>query len=133
MSLSKTNIAALSPILLSVMRIVLGLMILEHGTTKHLNFPEHPMNAVTVASASGIAGLFELVLGVFLILGFMTRPAAFLMSGIAALAYWTVYAPKGFFPIVNGGESAVVYTFVFLYLAAAGAGPWSIDAKRGKA
>jgi putative oxidoreductase len=76
---------------------------------------------------SGAAGLIELVCGALLVIGLLTRPAAFLLSGMTAVAYFWAHAPRGFFPILNAGELAVLYCFVFLYLAAAGAGPWSVD------
>lgn len=123
-------LARFEPQFHAMARIMIGLMLLEHGTVKHLDFPEHGMNAVTLTSLSGIAGLLELVLGACLVLGLFTRVAAFLLSGVAACAYWIVYAKNGFFPIVNGGEAAVVYSFALLWLAGAGAGPWSIDALR---
>jgi putative oxidoreductase len=78
----------------------------------------------------GIAGFFELVGGILLVLGLFTRPAAFVLSGMTAVAYFMVHAPQNFFPILNKGELAVLYCFVFLYIAAAGPGPWSIDASR---
>jgi len=83
-------------------------------------------------SMPGYAGVIELVCGILLVLGLFTRPAAFLASGMTAVAYFLVHAPQGFFPILNKGELAVLYCFVFLYLAAAGAGPWSVDALRRK-
>ena len=76
---------------------------------------------------SGAAGLFELVCGALVVIGLFTRPAAFLLSGVTAVAYFYAHAPGGFYPILNGGELAVLYCFVFLYLAAAGGGPWSVD------
>ena len=76
---------------------------------------------------SGVAGLFELVCGALVVIGLLTRPAAFLLSGVMAVAYFYAHAPGGFYPILNGGELAVLYCFIFLYLAAAGAGPWSLD------
>jgi putative oxidoreductase len=113
--------------LLSVLRIVAGLLVLQHGTTKYLNFPVGPMNNASIQSMSGAAGLFELVCGALVVIGLFTRPAAFLLSGMTAVAYFFAHAPRGFFPILNAGELAALYCFVFLYLAAAGAGPWSLD------
>jgi putative oxidoreductase len=86
----------------------------------------------TLNSMPGYAGFIELACGILLVLGLFTRPAAFLASGMTAVAYFYAHAPQGFFPILNRGELAVLYCFVFLYLAAAGAGPWSIDAQRQK-
>jgi putative oxidoreductase len=79
----------------------------------------------------GAAGLIELVGGVLLVIGLFTRLTAFVVSGMLAVAYFTVHAPQGFFPILNGGELAALYCFVFLYLAGAGGGPWSVDRMRG--
>jgi putative oxidoreductase len=116
-----------APQLLSVLRIMSGLLVLQHGTTKYLNFPVSQMNNASPMTMSGAAGLFELVCGALLVLGLFTRPAAFLLSGMTAVAYFYAHAPRGFFPLLNAGELAVLYCFAFLYLAAAGAGPWSID------
>ena len=113
--------------LLSVLRIMSGLLLLQHGTTKYLNFPVGPMNNASPMTMSGAAGILELVGGVLLIIGLFTRPVAFILSGMTAVAYFYAHAPRGFFPILNGGELAALYCFVFLYLAAAGGGPWSAD------
>ena len=112
---------------LSVLRIMSGLLILQHGVTKYLNFPVSRFNNTSIQSMSGVAGVFELVCGALVVIGLLTRPAAFLLSGAMAVAYFYSHAPGGFYPILNGGELAVLYCFVFLYLAAAGAGPWSLD------
>lgn len=122
-----------APRLLSVLRFASGLLLLQHGTAKLLAIPAIPMFAnLSIASLPGIAGILELVGGVLLIVGLFTRPTAFILSGMTAAAYFIAHAPKGFFPILNGGELAALYCFVFLYLAAAGPGPWSIDAARKK-
>ena len=113
--------------LLSILRIMSGLLILEHGTAKYLNFPVGPMNNASPATMSGAAGILELIGGFLLVIGLFTRPVAFILSGMAAVAYFYVHAPRGFFPILNTGELAAVYCFLFLYLAAAGGGPWSIE------
>jgi putative oxidoreductase len=113
--------------LLSVLRIMSGLLLLQHGTTKYLNFPVGPMNNASPMTMSGAAGILELVGGVLLIIGLFTRPVAFILSGMTAVAYFYAHAHRGFFPILNAGELAVLYCFVFLYLAAAGGGPWSAD------
>ena len=117
----------LAPQLLSVLRIMLGLLLLEHGTGKYLSFPIGPMNNASPQTMGGAAGLFELIGGALLILGLFTRPVAFILSGMTAVAYFYAHAPKTFFPILNGGELAIVYCFVLLYLAAAGGGAWSVD------
>jgi putative oxidoreductase len=125
--------ATWSPRLLSILRIMAGLLLLQHGTAKLLKFPVvQSMANVNLTSLPGIAGILELVGGVLLILGLFTRPTAFVLSGLTAVAYFIAHAPRGFFPILNGGELAVLYSFAFLYLAAAGPGPWSLDAQRGR-
>lgn len=125
--------AAWAPRLLSILRIMSGLLLLQHGTAKLLKFPTVPSMAnVNLSSMSGIGGFFELIGGVLLILGLFTRPVAFILSGMTAVAYFYAHAPRGFYPILNGGELAALYCFAFLYLAAAGPGPWSLDAARRK-
>ncbi len=117
-----------TPYLLSILRIVAALIFMEHGTSKLLAFPEGPMNP-PLMSLPGIAGVLEMVGGAFLALGLFSRPVAFLLSGEMAFAYFIAHAPKSFFPVLNGGDAAILYCFVFLYIAAAGPGPWSLDAK----
>jgi putative oxidoreductase len=104
-----------------------GLLLLQHGTTKYLNFPVGPMNNASPMTMSGVAGLFELVGGPLLVFGLFTRPVAFILSGMTAVAYFYAHAPRGFFPLLNTGELAALYCLVFLYLAAAGGGAWSVD------
>lgn len=120
------------PQLLSVLRIMSAALLLQHGTTKHLNFPAGPMNDAAILSMSGIAGLFELIGGALLLVGLFTRPVAFVLSGLMAAAYFISHMPQGFFPILNGGELAALYCFVFLFLAASGGGAWSLDRAMGK-
>ncbi|EAU39987.1 hypothetical protein FP2506_02060 [Fulvimarina pelagi HTCC2506] len=115
------------PQLLGLLRIMSAALFLQHGTTKHLNFPVSPMNDTPFTSLGGIAGLFELVGGALLLVGLFTRPVAFVLSGLMAAAYFIAHAPQGFFPILNGGELAALYCFVFLYLASSGGGAWSVD------
>lgn len=116
-----------TPQMLSVLRIMSGLLFLQHGTIKYLNIPVGPMNNASPMNMSGAAGIIELVGGVLLVVGLFTRPAAFIASGMCAVAYFYAHAGRSFYPILNGGELAVLYTFVFLYLAAAGGGPLSLD------
>jgi putative oxidoreductase len=115
--------------LLSVLRIVTGLLFLEHGTAKLLHFPPTEMFAQSpsVGSMAWIAGVLELVGGALITIGLGTRIVAFILSGEMAVAYWMVHAPQSPFPLVNQGEGAILYCFVFLYLAAAGGGAWSAD------
>jgi putative oxidoreductase len=122
----KPFLARFEPVLLSVLRIITGFLIIQHGTQKWLLFPSGTTRA-SVESLSGVAGLLELVGGALIIVGLFTRPVAFVLSGLCAFAYFIAHAPQGFWPILNKGELAVLYCFVFLYLAAAGGGPWSLD------
>jgi len=118
-----------APQALSVLRIITGLMIIQHGMGKLIGFPVVPAYAkVQAFSLIGAAGFIELIGGALLILGLLTRPAAFILSGEMAFAYFIGHAPKGFFPLINNGTLAIMYCFTCLYLATAGAGPWSVDA-----
>jgi len=117
-----------SPSLLSVLRIMAGLAFLEHGTGKLLNFPVLPGIADMMPHGLLVfTGAMELVGGALIVVGFLTRPAAFVLAGFMAAAYFMAHFPMGFFPANNHGEAALLYCFVFLYIAAAGAGPWSVD------
>jgi putative oxidoreductase len=123
------TMVAWAPRALSIFRIITGLMIIEHGMAKIIGFPAVPAFAnLQPFSLVGAAGFIELIGGALLILGLLTQPAAFILAGEMAVAYFMVHAPKGFFPLVNGGTLAIAYCFACLYLAAAGAGPWSLDA-----
>jgi putative oxidoreductase len=123
-----------SPQLLSVLRIITALLFFAHGSAKFFGFPQVEMFAnVSLASPGGIAGILELVGGALLIIGLFSRLAAFILAGLMAVAYFMAHAPQNFHPILNGGELAIMFCFVFLYIAAAGPGPWSVDASRGKA
>jgi putative oxidoreductase len=122
-------LAKWQPIALSVLRIYAGLSIIEHGCVKILGFPTGaPYGLATAGTLAWTGGLIELIGGALIILGLFTRPVAFVMAGFTAVAYFMVHAPQSFFPIVNKGELAAVYCFVFLYLIFAGAGPLSLDA-----
>jgi putative oxidoreductase len=120
-------LATWSPRALSVLRIIVGLLFLEHGTSKYLSLPVSPMTGVAPTSLSGINGMIEIVGGVLIVLGLFTRPIAFILAGDMAVAYFIAHAPRGFFPLLNAGELATIYCFVFLYLAVAGGGEWSVD------
>jgi putative oxidoreductase len=116
---------------LSIVRIYTGLSLLQHGTGKVLGFPAVSAFAnVQLGSLAGVGGLIELIGGLLFTIGLFTRPVAFILSGFTAVAYFMVHAPRNFFPVINGGELAAVYCFIFLYFAFAGAGPWSVDALR---
>lgn len=122
-------LAPFSPQLLSILRIMTGLLFLAHGTAKLLGFPHMPMfDDTQLLSIRGISGMLELVGGILIVLGLFTRPVAFILSGEMAFAYFIGHAPRDFFPIRNEGDAAILYCFVFLYIAAAGPGPWSLDA-----
>ncbi|THD36553.1 MAG: DoxX family protein [Sphingomonas sp.] len=121
--------ASWSPRLLSLLRIVAGLGFLQHGVSKYFGVPPFPAPLTPLLY---VAGALELVGGALILIGLFTRPVAFVLSGMSAVAYFMVHAPKSFFPAQNMGEAAMLYCFVFLYLAAAGAGPWSIDAMRAR-
>lgn len=121
----------LAPHILSLLRVASALLLLQHGATKILGFPATQMTGVSLVSLPGIAGIIELVGGVLLLIGLFTRPTAFIVSGMTAVAYFLVHAPQDFYPINNGGELAALYCFVFFYLVFAGPGPWSVDALRG--
>jgi len=123
--------ARLSPSLLALLRIVSGLLFLEHGLVKLIGFPAGAMpGPQSLVGLLGLAGVIELVTGGFIALGLFTGPAAILASGEMAFAYWTAHAPRSPFPAVNGGDAAILFCFLFLYLAAAGPGAWSLDARR---
>jgi putative oxidoreductase len=118
--------------MLSILRIMVGLLFLEHGLAKILDFP-HPQNHAPYALFTlnpGLQGLLELVGGLLLALGLFTRSVAFVLAGNMAVAYFMAHSPRGFFPLLNGGELAIVYCFVFLYLWLAGGGEWSLDRLR---
>jgi putative oxidoreductase len=115
--------------LLSALRIMSALLSMAHGTSKLLQFPprEEMSSGPEPMTLIWFAGVLELVGGALLALGLLTRPVALLLSGQMAVAYFIAHASQSFYPILNGGESAVLFCFVFLYIAAAGGGPWSLD------
>ena len=120
-----------APLMLSVMRVVFALTFFAHGTQKILGYPASDMNPAAF-SISWIAGVLELVGGGLLILGLFTRPVAFVLSGMMAVAYFMAHAPKSFFPALNGGDAAILFCFGFLYLVFAGPGSLSLDAYLGR-
>jgi len=118
-----------APRVLSILRIVAALLFFEHGSSKLLGFP--PSNFTPeVMSLPWIAGVLEIVGGALLVVGLFTRPVAFVLSGLMAFAYWIAHAPKSVYPLLNGGDGAILFCFIFLYLVFAGPGPWSLDALR---
>lgn len=120
-------LSRLEPMLLSLLRVMAGLVIFEHGTAKFINLPVHQWNNASISNIYGVAGIFELVGGLLLVIGLFTRFTAFILSGFTAAAYFYAHAPKSFYPLVNGGELAILFCFIFLFLAAAGGGPISVD------
>ncbi|MGA7487595.1 MAG: DoxX family protein [Xanthobacteraceae bacterium] len=116
-----------APFMLSILRIVAALLFFEHGTSRLFGWPS-PLPTPAPFSMYWFAGSIELVGGALLVIGLFTRPAALVMSGEMAFAYFISHAPSGFFPILNRGDGAILYCFVFLYIAFAGGGPWSVDA-----
>ncbi len=117
------------PQLYALMRIVVGFLFLWHGTQKLFGIPGEPP-AGAPAFVIWIAGPLELVGGILVLLGLFTRWTAFVLSGLMAAAYWMAHGPRALLPIVNGGELAALYCFVFLFIAARGAGPWSLDSRK---
>lgn len=120
-----------APRLLSILRIVAAFLFIAHGTQKLFTWPiDEPRDPAPLLSLMGVAGVLETFGGLFLLLGLFTRPVAFILAGEMAVAYFMTHAPQGWWPILNRGELAALYCFLFLYLTAAGGGPWSLDARR---
>jgi putative oxidoreductase len=124
---SLRSIAHYTPYVLSIVRIVVALLFFEHGTSRMFGFPS-PASAEPLFTLHWFAGAIEFTGGALLALGLFSRAAAFIMSGEMAFAYFISHAPASFFPILNRGDSAILYCFVFFYFAFAGPGPWSLDA-----
>jgi putative oxidoreductase len=115
------------PETLSIVRIVVGLLFLEHGSAKLLGFPAPPNPAPAMMTLLWTQGIIELVGGLLLAIGLFTRPVAFILAGDMAVAYFMAHAPKNFFPLLNGGDAAILYCFIFLLFFVAGPGRWSVD------
>jgi putative oxidoreductase len=123
------------PRALAALRVVAAFLFLQHGTAKLLHVPHvAAFDQLPALSLIGFAGMLEIVGGLLILLGLFTRPAAFILSGEMAVAYFMAHAPQGFFfaPMLNQGEGAVLYCFIFLFLSVAGAGAWSFDANRAR-
>jgi putative oxidoreductase len=130
--ISKLN--SQSPHVLSALRIVTGLLFFAHGLVSLFGFPAAPpWGTAELFTLGWFSGLLELVGGPLIALGLFTRPVAFVLSGHMAFAYFIGHAPDGFVPALNGGDAAILFSFVYLYFVVAGPGPWSIDAKSGRA
>jgi putative oxidoreductase len=123
-----------APRVLSILRIVAAALFFEHGLQKLFDIPARPLTASAPEQFTLIwlSGVFELIGGALLALGLFSRPVAFLLSGEMAVGYWMVHAPKSFIPLLNGGDGAILYCFIFLYIFFAGPGPWSLDVMREK-
>ena len=131
--MNSTTLALWAPRVLSVVRIVAALIFMAHGTQKLFGFPAPAQSGLPAAlSLAWVGGILELVGGALLLLGLFTRPVAFLLSGEMAVAYWMFHAPRNLYPVLNGGDAAILYCFLFLYLVFAGPGPWSLDALMGR-
>jgi putative oxidoreductase len=122
-----------SAMMLGVLRIMTALQFIEHGSQKLFGFPTPTHGTAALLSLAGAAGCLEFFGGLLVLVGFQTRIAAFLLSGEMAIGYWMEHAPKSFFPALNGGDAAVLFCFVFLYLAFAGPGAWSLDGRGARA
>jgi putative oxidoreductase len=117
-----------APRLLSILRIIAAFLFMQHGAQKLFGVPsDQPANTVELLSLMGLAGMLEFFGGLLLLVGLFTRPVAFILSGQMAAAYFMQHAPQGFWPVLNKGELAALYCFVFLYFAVAGGGVWSAD------
>ena len=129
MANSDSFFAVWTPRILSVLRIVAALLMMQHGAQKLFGFPAGAQGSQTppLMSMMGFVGILEFFGGLLLLVGLFTRPVAFILSGLMAVAYFMAHAPQGFWPVLNRGELAALYSFVFLYLAVAGGGTWSID------
>jgi putative oxidoreductase len=122
-----------APYLQSILRVVAAFLFTAHGTLKFFGFPAAEVRGgVPLVSLLGLASMIEMVGGTLMFFGLFTRPVAFVLAGEMAAAYFLSHAPRGFWPLVNRGEPAVLFCFTWLYLAAAGAGPWSLDARRSQ-
>ncbi len=122
-------LARCEPVVLSIFRIMVGLLLFQYGVAKLLKFPiVPPFDKVELMSLIGAAGTIELILGGLLIIGLFTRPVAFILSGEMAFAYFIAHFPRAFIPLLNNGNAAILFCFACLYLVFAGGGPWSLDA-----
>lgn len=128
---SLDSVKRFDPYFLALLRIFTALSFISHGTQKIFGFPAPPSWGMPGAfSLPWTAGVLEIAGGVLVLVGFLTRPTAFLLSGLMAVAYWMAHGSKGFYPILNGGEAAMLFCFIFLYIFAAGPGAFSVDGLR---
>lgn len=124
------RLSAYRPQALGALRIMTALLLIEHGTQKFFNFPPAEQPFGDLMNLIGVAGVLEIVGGILILVGFMTRPTAFILCGFTAVAYFMAHAPQSFFPINNRGDAAVLFCFIFLYLTAAGPGAFALDNRR---
>lgn len=133
MTFSESQCKVWTPRILGILRIITGFLFLQHGTAKLFGAPRIEMfDNLQLVSLMGLAGVLEVVGGALILVGLFTQPVAFILSGMMAVAYFMAHAPQGFLPILNHGELAVMYCFVFLYLSVAGGGTYSVDEMRSK-
>jgi putative oxidoreductase len=128
------SLSRYTPYALAALRIVTALIFIEHGTQKLIGWPAAPAGGLPAAmTLSWIGGVLEAIGGVFILIGLFTRPVAFVLSGEMAVAYWMFHAPRNVFPLLNGGDAAILYCFVFLLFVFTGPGAWSLDGMHGNA
>ncbi|WP_454658787.1 DoxX family protein [Bosea beijingensis] len=126
------SLSRYAPYTLGLLRIFTALTFISHGTQKLFAFPVAPSWGMPAAmSLPWTAGVLEIVGGALVLVGFLTRPAAFVLSGLMAVAYWMAHGSKGFYPLLNGGEAAMLFSFIFLYIATAGPGAFAIESRKG--
>ncbi|MBN9056489.1 MAG: DoxX family protein [Shinella sp. 65-6] len=125
------RLSAWRPQALAALRIMAALLFIEHGTQKFFNFPPAEQPFGDLMNLMGVAGMLEVVGGILILLGLFTRPAAFVLCGFMAVAYFMAHAPQSFFPVNNHGDAAILFCFVFLYLTVAGPGAFALDNRRG--
>ncbi|WBU54628.1 DoxX family protein [Paracoccus sp. SCSIO 75233] len=123
---------ALAPQMRSVLRMVSAAVFFAHGSQKIIGFPASDRAFPEIFSRFWFAGVLELIGGALLFVGLFSRPVAFVLSGLMAFAYWMAHAPRHWVPALNGGDAAILFCFIFLYLVFAGPGPWSLDARAGR-
>ena len=129
---SLNSLSRYAPYALGLLRIFAALSFISHGTQKLFGFPVPPSWGMPAAlTLPWIAGVLEVVGGTLLLVGFLTRPTAFILSGMMAVAYWMSHGSKGFYPLLNGGEPAMLFCFIFLYIAAAGPGAFAVESRKG--
>ena len=126
-----TWLSRLQPQVHAILRIMVGLLFMEHGTQKFFNFPPAEQPFGDLMNLIGLAGILEVVGGILILVGLFTRPVAFVLCGFTAVAYFMAHAPQSFFPVNNRGDAAILFCFVFLYLTVAGPGAFALDNRRG--